>query len=71
MTSPLVKHLRFDGMTYYINNIILVQSANILHLGNHTKRYLQEIAAQTRSLPYKSQPISLEEYAIEANRLRE
>ena len=65
-----MKHLHFDGTTYYINAIILVQAADILHLGNHTKRYLQEIAALTRSLPYKAQPISLEEYTKEVIRLR-
>ena len=59
MTSPLVKHLRFDGMTYYINNIILVQAADIPHLDNHTKIYLQELASLKRTLLDKYQPTPL------------
>ena len=70
MTTPLVNHLHFDGMTEYGNYIILRQAADIPHLDNHTKRYLQELAAITRPLPEQSEPIPLEEYTKEVNRLR-
>ena len=62
MTSTLVNHLHFDGMTDYGNDILIGQAADIPHLDNHTKRYLQELAAITRPLPEQSEPISLEEY---------
>ena len=47
------------------------QAADITHLESYTKSYLQELASLTRSLPDKSQPIYLEEYTKEVNRLRE
>ena len=70
MTSPLVNHLNLDGMTDYGNYILLGQAADIPHLENHTKRYLQELAALTRFLPGQSQPISVEEYTKEVICLR-
>ena len=70
MIPPLVNHLHFDGMTDYGNNILIVQAADILHLENHTKWYLQELAGLTQSLPDQAQPISLEEYTKEVSRLR-
>ena len=71
MTSPLVNHFHFNGMTDYGNGIIMEQAADIPHLDIYTKRYLQEIAALTRSLPDKYQPISLEEHTKEVNWIRE
>ena len=41
MTYPLVNHLHFDGMADYGNDILLGQAADIPHLDNHTKIYLQ------------------------------
>ena len=70
MTPTLVDHLHFDGMTYYGNEILLVQAADIPYLDIYTKIYLQELAALTRSLPKKPQPIPLEEYTKEVIRLR-
>ena len=57
MTFPLVKNFHFDGMLNYGNNILLGQAADILHLENHTKRRLQQLAALTRSLPDQVQQI--------------
>ena len=71
MTSPLVNHLHFNGMTDYGKNILLVQAEDIPHLDMYTKRYLQDIVYLTRSIPNKSQPIYLEEYTKEVNRPRE
>ena len=61
VTSPLVNHLHFVGMTQYVNNIILVQDEEIPNLNTHTKRYLQEIAPLTHSHSDQAQPIFLEE----------
>ena len=60
MKTPLVNHVQFDGMTEYVKNILLGQAADILHLDNHTKRYLQEKASITRLLPDEWEPIYLE-----------
>ena len=57
-----MKHLHFNGMTDYGNKIIMGQAADILHMDSYTKSYLQEVAAPTRYLPDKYQPIYLEEY---------
>ena len=70
MTYPLVNHLHFNGITDYGNEILLVQAADIPHLDIYTKRYLQELADLTHSIPNKSHPVSLEEYTNEDNRLR-
>ena len=59
ITSPLVNQLHFDGMNDYGNNIILVQAADIPHLDNHTKIYLQELASLKRTLLDKYQPTPL------------
>ena len=59
MTPPLVNHLLYDGMTDYGNNILLGQAADIPHLDNYTKIYLQGLVALTRSLPNQANLISL------------
>ena len=41
MTSPLVNQLHYDDMTDYGNDILLGQAADIPHIDNHTKRYIQ------------------------------
>ena len=71
MKSPLVNHLHFNGMAEYGNNILLGQTADTPHLDIHTKRYLQELAAITLSLPDQPQPIPMEEYTKEVGRTRE
>ena len=70
MTPPIVKHLQYDGMADFGNDILLGQAADIPHLDNHTKIYLQELSALTRLLPNQAQTIALEEYTIEVRRLR-
>ena len=71
MTSPLVNHLHFNGMAEYGKNILLGKATYIMHIDIYTKRYFQEIAAITRSLPDKKQPIYLEEYTKEVGCIRE
>ena len=58
-------------MTDYVNKILQGQASDITNLDICTKRYLQELAALTRLLPDKYQPISLEEYIKKVNRLKE
>ena len=64
-------HLHFNGMTDYGSEILLGQATDILHLEIFTKRYLQELAALTRLLYDKAQPIYLGKYTKEVNQMRE
>ena len=71
ITTPLVNHLNFDGMTKYSNYIILGRAVEIPDLDPYTRIYLNQISTITRSLPDQDQPISLEKYIKEVRRLRE
>ena len=53
MASPLMNHFHFDGMTEYVNAILLGIAADIPQLDIHTKIYLQELSATHPSLPEK------------------
>ena len=55
-----MNHLHFGGIIEFGNAIILIQVAEIPDLNLHTKGYPHKLAAITRSLPDKAQPISLE-----------
>ena len=71
MTPPLVKHLQYDGMADFGNDILLGQAADIPHIDNNTKIHLQELSALICSLPNQAQPTTLGEYTIEVSWLRE
>ena len=66
-----MNHVHYDSMAYYGNNILLWHAADIPHLDNHTKIYLQELSTLTSSLPDHAQHITLEEYTIEVIRIIE
>ena len=43
MTTPLVKHLNFDGMTKYGNDILLGRVAEIPNIDLYKKIYLYQL----------------------------
>ena len=62
MTTPLVNHLNFYGMTKYGNDISLGIAAEIPKLDPYTRIYLHQLVTITRSVTDQYHTISLEEY---------
>ena len=62
MTTPLINHLKFDGMNKYGNDILLGISVETPQLDPYTRMYLNQLSTITRSLHDQAYTISLEEY---------
>ena len=69
MIPPLIQHLEYNGMSDYGDQIILGTAHKIPELEADTNNFLQKLVSITGSLPDKAEPLSLEQYITEVNRL--
>ena len=70
-TPPLIQHQGYNGMIDYGDQILLGTAQKIPELEADTNNFLQELVSITGSLSEKYEPLSLEQYVAEVNRLRE
>ena len=71
MMRPLVDIPKYNGITRYINQLLLGTAPDIPSLDPHIKKYLKELQEISKRLPPKSTPISKIEYQKEVIRLIE
>ena len=70
-TSPLMKNNKYNRITPFWNQLLLVTAPDITSLDQQIKRYLKQIQTILISLPSKATKISSSYYLEEVNRLME
>ena len=68
---PFVNQLKFNRMAECGNKVILDTAHGINNTDPNTKSYLSRLSSMTKTLPYNTLPIPLENYIKEVKIIRE